>query len=78
MKATISRRFARIIFTASLLVSITSPPLVAQNPVATDAKFEIPASDESLPGAGPIRRYDWFRNLWRAKRSGWAHQLEKY
>ena len=39
--------------------------------------FEIPASDDGLPGAGPIRRYDWFRNLWVEKRSGWAKQVEQ-
>jgi len=32
----------------------------------------IPASDEGLPGDGPIRRYDWFRRLWLEKRTAWA------
>ena len=36
------------------------------------SKFAIPATDEGLPGAGPIRRYGWFKNLWERKRSGWA------
>jgi len=31
--------------------------------------FEIPASDDGLPGQGPIRRYDWFRKLWVERRS---------
>ena len=26
--------------------------------------LEIPDTDDGLPGAGPIRRYDWFKNLW--------------
>ncbi|MCA9211276.1 MAG: G-D-S-L family lipolytic protein, partial [Planctomycetales bacterium] len=43
----------------------------------TAGKFAIPATDDGLPGAGPIRRYDWFRNLWQAKRSGWAKQVER-
>lgn len=43
----------------------------------TADKFAIPATDDGLPGAGPIRRYDWFRNLWQAKRSGWAKQVER-
>jgi lysophospholipase L1-like esterase len=40
-------------------------------------RFQIPSTDEGLPGAGPIRRYDWFRNLWVEKRSGWAARLEQ-
>ena len=37
---------------------------------------DIPAKDDGLPGAGPIRRYDWFQNLWKEKRSGWAKRVE--
>jgi lysophospholipase L1-like esterase len=42
-----------------------------------DSRFTIPATDEGLPGAGPIRRYDWFRNLWVQKRSQWHEQKER-
>lgn len=41
------------------------------------ATFEIPATDAGLPGTGPIRRYDWFKNLWKQKRSTWASQVEQ-
>jgi hypothetical protein len=34
--------------------------------------FAVPATDEGLPGVGPIRRYDWFQQLWRERRSAWA------
>lgn len=40
-------------------------------------RFQIPANDEGLPGAGPIRRYDWFQNLWRERRSQWAQQVRQ-
>ena len=40
-------------------------------------RFSIPASDSGLPGAGPIRRYDWFQSLWRERRSQWAGQVEQ-
>jgi lysophospholipase L1-like esterase len=40
-------------------------------------RFAIPASDEGLPGAGPIRRYEWFQNLWRERRSAWAQRIEQ-
>jgi hypothetical protein len=39
-------------------------------------RFAIPATDEGLPGAGPIRRYDWFQNVWRARRTSFAQRLE--
>ncbi len=37
----------------------------------------IPATDEGLPGAGPIRRYAWFTNLWNRKRQAWAKSVEQ-
>lgn len=42
-----------------------------------DAKLDIPATDDGLPGAGPIRRYDWFKKLWSTKRNGWAKRVEQ-
>ena len=41
---------------------------------APDRRFQIPATDEGLPGAGPIRRYEWFRNLWQDRRSAWSRR----
>ncbi len=38
--------------------------------------FSVPDSDAGLPGTGPIRRYDWFQNLWQEKRSRWSRQAE--
>ena len=63
------------------LLCVTLPLSIhAQAPAATpslDAKFNIPATDDGLPGTGPIRRYDWFRKLWLEKRSGWARRAEQ-
>lgn len=39
--------------------------------------FTIPETDTGLPGVGPIRRYDWFRNLWQTKRSAWAKRVKQ-
>jgi lysophospholipase L1-like esterase len=44
---------------------------------AAGTAFEIPATDDGVPGAGPIRRYDWFRSLWKKRRSEWAARVEK-
>jgi lysophospholipase L1-like esterase len=51
----------------------------AAAPLAASAgpRFAIPATDEGLPGAGPIRRYEWFQKLWRERRSAWAGQVEE-
>jgi lysophospholipase L1-like esterase len=42
-----------------------------------EARLEIPATDDGLPGAGPIRRYDWFRKLWAERRAIWAQRVEQ-
>ena len=44
-------------------------------PLHTSAAAEnlaIPAANDGLPGAGPIRRFDWFQKLWLEKRTAWA------
>ena len=41
------------------------------------SKFAIPATNDGLPGEGPIRRYQWFQNLWEKKRAGWATRVRK-
>ena len=40
------------------------------------SQLSVPATDEGLPGEGPIRRYDWFQDLWDSKRNGWAKEVE--
>ena len=39
--------------------------------------LELPATDDGLPGAGPIRRYDWFKSLWTERRGTWAKRIEQ-
>jgi lysophospholipase L1-like esterase len=48
-------------------------PLVGQE---ADRKVTLPEKDDGLPGAGPIRRYDWFRNLWTERRTLWASKVQ--
>jgi len=38
-------------------------------------RFQIPATDDSLPGAGPMRRADWFQKVWTERRSAWAGRV---
>jgi lysophospholipase L1-like esterase len=58
------------------ILEATTASLSAQQTAKT-ASLEIPVTDKGLPGAGPIRRYDWFQKLWLRKRSGWAKQVRK-
>lgn len=39
--------------------------------------LDIPATDEGLPGAGPIRRYDWFTKLWSERRNAWTKRVDQ-
>jgi lysophospholipase L1-like esterase len=57
---------------AAVLLSVCA---VSASVQAQD-RFAIPATDDGLPGAGPIRRYPWFQNLWRERRSEWARRVE--
>ena len=68
-----ARVAALILLTTSLA---SAEPTDAALPDVPD-RFAIPATDEGLPGAGPIRRYDWFQSLWRERRSAWARQVEQ-
>ncbi len=43
----------------------------------SDAHFQLPATDDGFPGAGPVRHQDWFRKLWVERRSKWAKQIHK-
>src|SRR5947208_16621713 len=55
------------------LLTAASPAVLAQ----ADSRLQIPATDEGLPGSGPIRRYDWVRKLWLERRSVWAARVEQ-
>jgi lysophospholipase L1-like esterase len=53
---------------ATILLFIGSLSLAASDL----GSFAIPETDEGLPGEGPIRRYEWFQNLWKERRAGFA------
>ena len=68
------------LLTILVLVSIQTFPLPSgaqdQNTPATPA-FAIPATDDGLPGQGPIRRAEWFQRLWQNRRSAWSTQVQQ-
>lgn len=53
-----------------IVVVLSISSLSAREPVAV-----IPP-DSKIAGEGPVRRYDWFRNLWKNKRTAWAKEVE--
>ncbi len=68
-------KFSRLFLTLSLCALTGAPAVKAQDAKpAVDAKYQIPATDDGLPGAGPLRRADWFKNLWTQRRSAWAKE----
>jgi lysophospholipase L1-like esterase len=72
-----SRRLAILLTTFCFTVGIVLTSH-AQGPArASGEAFAIPATDDGLPGAGPIRRYDWFKQLWQERRSIWAKERQK-
>jgi lysophospholipase L1-like esterase len=52
-------------------------PTSQASPAEVKDRFTIPATDDGLPGAGPLRRYEWFQSLWRERRSAWARTVEQ-
>ena len=44
--------------------------------VGEELSFALPESNDGLPGEGPIRRYEWFQNLWISRRALWADTAE--
>lgn len=76
--ARVRRSSIRLVLLAVSLAALGIRPIPAQvgAPQAPD-RFAIPATDEGLPGAGPIRRYDWFQKLWRERRSAWWARREQ-
>jgi lysophospholipase L1-like esterase len=71
---------ARFLLTALLLASPTASVLAqaaGTAPVPLNPHFAVPATNDGLPGIGPIRRYDWFLKLWQERRSRWATQVQQ-
>ncbi|MES1167798.1 MAG: GDSL-type esterase/lipase family protein, partial [Oleiharenicola lentus] len=67
--------FAAALLAGSFVSAVAESTPVA--PVALNPHFAVPATDDGLPGIGPIRRYDWFTKLWQERRSRWATQVQQ-
>jgi lysophospholipase L1-like esterase len=56
--------------------TVTPTPTTAPAPSAAD-RLAIPATDDGLPGTGPIRRMPWFQDLWKQRRTLWSTQVQR-
>lgn len=54
------------------VVSVLPQTSAQDTAVAPSPEFMLPETDEGLPGDGPIRRYPWFKNLWKNRRAKFA------
>lgn len=64
----------------SFLVLLLVLPCFCSTAVSQEASsnsYQLPETDDGLPGVGPIRRYGWFKNLWNRKRTEWSGQVQK-
>jgi len=68
-------RFPVLLLPAVCLFLFTTGSIPAAFAQST-TDIRLPDTDDGLPGAGPIRRYDWFRNLWQQRRSVWQQRGE--
>jgi lysophospholipase L1-like esterase len=65
-----------LLFTAGL-ISVPIDLVAAASPTEVGDPFLLPATDEGLPGAGTLRRQDWFQRTWRQRRAPWAQSIEQ-
>lgn len=78
----IPMRYPTSLVLAALLLSGCATTAPATKPAAATtapaaSHYDIPATDDGLPGQGTIRRYDWFKKLWRERRTAWAGRVEQ-
>jgi lysophospholipase L1-like esterase len=44
-------------------------------PAPNGDHFQIPPTDAALPGAGPMRRAEWFQQIWTERRTPWPGRV---
>lgn len=71
------RLLPALVLTFFTLTSSARPSAAPTSAPADTARFELPPTNDGLPGEGPVRRYDWFRKLWRERRAQWAGEVQK-
>ena len=66
------KRLHQLVFAfAIFILSLTA---VLAQPDTNAAISRLPDTDDGLPGAGPLRRADWFRKVWAERRIAWSQR----
>ncbi|WDQ15952.1 SGNH/GDSL hydrolase family protein [Rhodopirellula sp. P2] len=56
----------------------TGLPAMAQDATATiEKQFLIPETNDSMAGSGPVRRYDWMKQIWQRRRSNFDARTQQ-
>ena len=45
-------------------------------PTKTKSSIDLPQTDDGLPGAGPIRRAEWFQQVWIERKTSWLNRTD--
>lgn len=70
------QRITTCLILVAICVGSLSIPASAQDKAAGES-LSIPETNDGMPGAGPVRRYDWFKSLWNKRRGDWAKNVEQ-
>lgn len=65
------------LFVLLSLTAVFCPDLSPRTLGDDRQSLAVPESDDGLPGSGPIRRADWFRNLWLQRRTQWQKTVAR-
>ena len=75
-KRLLAFRMQRLVLAGCLLAPCVLEADRQASPSQGADAFALPATDENVPGAGPLRRAEWFQNLWKTRRAAWAARRE--
>lgn len=65
-----------LVFAAAFGLSLSPGVAESKDAETKELRFPLPSTDDGLPGAGPIRRQDWFQNIWERRRTTFAENAE--
>jgi lysophospholipase L1-like esterase len=69
--------FALLLVTANNRIARSQPATATAPPPSATSLLGVSDRDDELPGAGPLRRADWFRPIWNERRSAWQTQIQQ-
>lgn len=72
-----NRRLSVLVLAATTCLSLGFSASGEEPAPPAPNRLQIPPTDDGLPGAGPIRRYDWFQKLWLERRTAWSQRIQE-